>query len=212
MFTSRAEYRLILREDNAAARLCPVAMEYGLLNEEQRVAFEERQNAYERATKWLSNTYAKPNESTNSWLEQKGTATLKDRASLSQLVKRPQLSLDDILEQFPYDEELSTDLRAAVEIEFKFRGYLDRQEDEVQHLKKIESELLPADFPYDQIKQLRREAVDKLKKHRPASIGQASRISGMTPATISIIAMYLKRYREGTFGASEPECSNGLDR
>ena len=209
MFTSRAEYRLILREDNAAARLCPVAMEYGLLNEEQRVAFEERQNAYERATKWLSKTYAKPNESTNSWLEQKGTATLKDRASLSQLVKRPQLSLDDILEQFPYDEELSTDLRAAVEIEFKFRGYLDRQEDEVRHLKKIESELLPADFPYDQIKQLRREAVEKLKKHRPASIGQASRISGMTPATISIIAMYLKRYREGTFGASEPECSNG---
>lgn len=201
MFTSRAEYRLILREDNAAARLCPIAVTYGLLNEEQRRAFEERQSAYERATTWLSTTYAKPTVPINSWLETKGTATLKDRASLAQLVKRPQLSLDDILEQFPYDEDLSTDLRAAVEIEFKFRGYLDRQEDEVRHLKKIESEVIPADFPYDQIKQLRREAVDKLKKHRPASIGQASRISGMTPATISIIAMYLKRYREGRFGS-----------
>ena len=207
MFTSRAEYRLILREDNAAARLCPIALQNGLLNEEQRVAFEERQNAYERATTWLSTTYAKPSESTNAWLEQKGNATLKDRASLAQLVKRPQLSLDDILEHFPYDEELSADLRAAVEIEFKFRGYLDRQEDEVRHLKKIESEVIPADFPYEQIKQLRREAVDKLRKHRPASIGQASRISGMTPATISIIAMYLKRYREGAFGAEPSESS-----
>ena len=111
------------------------------------------------------------------------------------------------MEHFPYDEELSADLRAAVEIEFKFRGYLDRQEDEVRHLKKIESEVIPADFPYEQIKQLRREAVDKLRKHRPASIGQASRISGMTPATISIIAMYLKRYREGAFGAEPSERS-----
>ena len=183
-------------------------MQYGLLDESQRVAFEERQNAYESATKWLTTTYAKPTESTNAWLEQKGTATLKDRASLAQLVKRPQITLDDILEQFPYEEELSSDLRAAVEIELKFRGYLDRQEDEVRNLKRLESEAIPAEFPYEQIKQLRREAVDKLKKHRPASLGQASRISGMTPATISILAMYLKRYREGVFGAETPSCAH----
>jgi tRNA uridine 5-carboxymethylaminomethyl modification enzyme len=123
---------------------------------------------------------------------------------LSQLIKRPQLSLDDILEHFPYEETLSTDLRAAIEIEYKFRGYLDRQEDEVRHLKKIENESIPADFPYEQIKQLRTEAREKLKKHRPASIGQATRIPGMTPSTISLLAMYLKRYREGDFPEGAP--------
>jgi tRNA uridine 5-carboxymethylaminomethyl modification enzyme len=212
MFTSRAEYRLILREDNAAARLCPIALAHGLLNEEQRRAFEERQVAYERATTWLSTTYAKPNDETNTWLESKGTSALKDRASLAQLVKRPELGFDDILEHFAYSEPLSTDLRAAVEIELKFKGYLDRQEDEVKRLKRIESEEIPMDFPYDQIAQLRREAIDKFKKHRPATIGQASRISGITPATIAIIALYLKRYREGSFGATTSSGGAGYDR
>lgn len=212
MFTSRAEYRLILREDNAAVRLCPIALAHGLLDEGQRRAFEDRQAAYERATAWLSTTYAKPNDETNAWLESKGTAALKDRASLAQLVKRPQLAFDDILEQFPYSEDLSTDLRAAVEIELKFKGYLDRQEDEVKRLKRIESEEIPMDFPYDQIAQLRREAIDKFKKHRPATIGQASRISGITPATIAIIALYLKRYREGSFGATTSSGGAAYDR
>jgi tRNA uridine 5-carboxymethylaminomethyl modification enzyme len=205
MFTSRAEYRLILREDNAATRLCPIAIQHGLLDEDQRTTFEKRQSSYERAARWLSSSFAKPNESTNDWLARKGTATLKDGASLAQLVKRPQLSLDDILEQFPYEEDLPFDLRAAIEIEFKFRGYLDRQEDEVKYLKKIEGESIPADFPYDQIAQLRVEAREKLKKHRPASIGQATRISGITPSTIAIVAMYLKRYREGSFGQGESD-------
>jgi tRNA uridine 5-carboxymethylaminomethyl modification enzyme len=208
MFTSRAEYRLILREDNAAARLCPIALEKGLLDNRQQRAFEERQAAYERATSWLSNTYAKPSEQTNSWLESKGTAPLKDRASLAQLVKRPELGFDDILSQFPYSETLSADLRAAVEIELKFRGYLDRQEDEVRRLKRIESEEIPAGFPYEKIPQLRREAIDKFKKHRPATIGQATRISGITPATISVVALYLKRYREGSFGSVSTSCGD----
>lgn len=201
MFTSRAEYRLILREDNAANRLCPVAIQYGMLSDGQKALFEARQASYDKAMKWLATTVAKPTESTNAWLANKGTAALKDGSFLSQLIKRPQLSLDDILEHFPYEEQLSTDLRAAIEIEYKFRGYLDRQEDEVRHLKKIENESIPADFPYDQIKQLRTEACEKLKKHRPASIGQATRIPGMTPSMISLLAMYLKRYREGSFGS-----------
>lgn len=204
MFTSRAEYRLILREDNAATRLCPLAIQYGMLSDEQRTLFEARQVSYDKAIKWLSSTVAKPTEATNAWLENKGTAALKDGSFLSQLIKRPQLSLDDILEHFPYEEALSTDLRAAIEIEHKFRGYLDRQEDEVRHLKKIENEAIPADFPYDQIKQLRIEAREKLKKHRPASIGQATRIPGMTPSAISLLAMFLKRYREGHFPETAP--------
>ncbi len=197
MFTSRAEYRLILREDNAAARLAPLAIEYGLLSFEQQERFEARRTAHAKAANWLTTQRIKPTELNNIWLQSLGTAALKDSVTISQLLKRPQLSLDHILAQFPYEHELASDLRAALEIETKFSGYLDRQEGDVQRLKKMESELIPSDFPYDAIKQLRTEARDKLKKHRPASIGQALRISGMTPSAISLLAVYLKRYRAG---------------
>jgi len=197
MFTSRAEYRLILREDNAAARLAPLAIEYGLLSFEQQERFEARRTAHAKAANWLTTQRIKPTERNNIWLQSLGTAALKDSVTISQLLKRPQLSLDHILAQFPYEHELASDLRAALEIETKFSGYLDRQEGDVQRLKKMESELIPSDFPYDAIKQLRTEARDKLKKHRPASIGQALRISGMTPSAISLLAVYLKRYRAG---------------
>lgn len=195
MFTSRAEYRLILREDNAAQRLCPVAKRLGLLSDTQVARFEERESVYQRASSWLQKTRLKPTSEVNSWLATKGTAALKDSITLNQLLKRPQLSLSDILEFHPYGESLTEEVKAALEIEFKFSGYLDRQEDEVQRLKKIELERIPADFPYDTIKQLRTEAREKLKKHRPDSIGQAMRIPGMTPSTISLLAVYLKRYR-----------------
>jgi tRNA uridine 5-carboxymethylaminomethyl modification enzyme len=142
----------------------------------------------------------KPTAEANAWLESKGTAALKDSITLTQLLKRPQLTLRDILEFNPYDQTLSDELCAALEIEFKFSGYLDRQEEEVQKLKKIELERIPVDFPYDLIKQLRTEAREKLKQHRPDSIGQAMRIPGMTPSTISLLAVYLKRYRSGEFG------------
>ncbi len=197
MFTSRAEYRLILREDNAAARLAPLAIEYGLLSFKQQERFEARRTAHAKAANWLATQRIKPTELNNIWLQSLGTAALKDSVTISQLLKRPQLSLDHILAQFPYEHELASDLRAALEIETKFSGYLDRQEGDVQRLKKMESELIPSDFPYDAIKQLRTEARDKLKKHRPASIGQALRISGMTPSAISLLAVYLKRYRAG---------------
>ena len=197
MFTSRAEYRLILREDNAAARLAPLAIEYGLLSFKQQERFEARRTAHAKAANWLTTQRIKPTERNNIWLQSLGTAALKDSVTISQLLKRPQLSLEHILAQFPYEHELASDLRAALEIETKFSGYLDRQEGDVQRLKKMESELIPSDFPYDAIKQLRTEARDKLKKHRPASIGQALRISGMTPSAISLLAVYLKRYRAG---------------
>jgi tRNA uridine 5-carboxymethylaminomethyl modification enzyme len=197
MFTSRAEYRLILREDNASSRLCPMAREIGLLTPEQIQTFEARQNSYDKAHAWLSATRVKPNTDTNAWLERSETAQLKDSITIAQLLKRPQLSLRRILQQFPYEEPLSADVEAALEIEFKFSGYLNRQEEEVQRLKKIEVEVIPHDFPYDEIKQLRVEAREKLKKHRPASIGQAMRIPGLTPSAISLLAVYLKRFRAG---------------
>lgn len=209
MFTSRAEYRLILREDNATQRLCPLAISLGLLSDDQTRQFEERESSYRRAAEWLAKTRIKPTAETNAWLESRGTAALKDSVTLSQLVKRPQLSLQDVVEFAAYDEPLSAELKAALEIETKFSGYLDRQEEDVQRLKKIEVEKIPADFPYDRIPQLRTEAREKLKKHRPDSLGQAMRIPGMTPSTISLLAVYLKRYRAGELqdlsGASQSE-------
>jgi tRNA uridine 5-carboxymethylaminomethyl modification enzyme len=197
MFTSRAEYRLILREDNAAQRLCPIAKSLGLLSDAQTARFEARQATYERASEWLAKTRIKPTPEANAWLEGHGTAALKDSVTLSQLLKRPQLNLSNIMAFTPYDEPLADELQVALEIECKFSGYLDRQEEEVQRLKKIEVERIPSDFPYDAIKQLRTEAREKLKKHRPDSIGQAMRIPGMTPSAISLLALYLKRYRAG---------------
>jgi len=188
---------LILREDNATQRLCPLAKALGLLSDEQVDRFEKRQESYERASAWLGKTRLKPTPEVNAWLETKGTAALKDSITLTQLLKRPQLSLSDILAFHPYEEALTEEIKAALEIEFKFSGYLDRQEEEVQRLKRIELERIPSDFSYDSIKQLRTEAREKLKKHRPDSIGQAMRIPGMTPSTISLLAVYLKRHRVG---------------
>ena len=195
MFTSRAEYRLILREDNATQRLCPIAKSLGLLSATQIEQFEKRQGAYERAAEWLSKSRVKPHGEVNAWLERHGTAPLKDSVTLEQLLKRPQISLRQIFELVPYAEQLSDELCAALEIECKFSGYLDRQEEEVERLKKIEGERIPHDFPYDAIKQLRTEAREKLKKYRPDSLGQAMRIPGMTPSTISLLAIYIKRHR-----------------
>lgn len=207
MFTSRAEYRLILREDNATQRLCPLAISLGLLSQAQIEQFEKRQGAYERALQWLTATRLKPSQSANDWLESKGTAALKDSVTLTQILKRPQVTLQDIFEISPYQEQLSDELCAALEIECKFSGYLDRQEEEVARLKKIEGERIPADFPYDAIKQLRTEAREKLKKHRPDSLGQAMRIPGMTPSTISLLAVYLKRHRSAAGLGADGETS-----
>jgi tRNA uridine 5-carboxymethylaminomethyl modification enzyme len=202
MFTSRAEYRLILREDNAAARLAPIALQYGLLTPAQRERFEVRQAQFAYAERWLAKTRIKPDAATNAWLEGCGTAALKDGITLEQLLKRPQLTITELVSRFPCEvsdpqltEPIPADLFAALEIQCKFAGYLDRQTHEVAQLQKIERDVIPADFPYDTIPQLRIEAREKLKRHRPASLGQAMRIPGITPSAISLLAIYMKRYR-----------------
>jgi tRNA uridine 5-carboxymethylaminomethyl modification enzyme len=111
------------------------------------------------------------------------------------------VTIGALLERFSPTEALTGDLMSALEIETKFSGYLERQEDEVKRLKKIESEAIPSDFPYDAVRQLRAEAREKLKKHRPATLGQAMRIPGMTPSAVSLLAVYVKRYRAGEMAA-----------
>lgn len=197
MFTSRAEYRLLLREDNAAARLTPIGIRLGLVGEAQKERFTSRAEQLVAARSFLAETRAKPTPEINDWLATFKSTALKDSLTLSALLRRPEISLDAIFERFPIANELPADLICALETELKFSGYLERQEDEVRKLKKVEDELIPSDFPYDQVHGLRIEALEKLKRLTPYSIGQAMRIPGMTPATVSLLAVFLKRYRAG---------------
>ncbi len=201
MFTSRAEYRLLLREDNAASRLTPIGIRMGLIGAAQRERFATREQQLIAARTFLSETRAKPTAEINDWLATFQSTALKDSLTLSALLRRPEISLESIVQRFPLSSELPADLISALETEMKFSGYLERQEDEVRKLKKVEDELIPADFPYDQVHGLRIEALEKLKRLTPYSIGQAMRIPGMTPATVSLLAVFLKRYRAGELRA-----------
>ncbi|NDC37051.1 MAG: tRNA uridine-5-carboxymethylaminomethyl(34) synthesis enzyme MnmG [Proteobacteria bacterium] len=197
MFTSRAEYRLVLREDNAASRLTPLGMALGLVTGAQARRFVEREELLAKTRRFLDVTRAKPTEEVNQWLSTFGSTALKDSLTLSALLRRPEMKIEDVLEQFPVDDALPSDVLCALETEVKFSGYLERQEDEIKKLKKIEDELIPLDFPYDQVHGLRIEAREKLKRLKPHSIGQVMRIPGMTPATVSLLAVFLRRHRSG---------------
>lgn len=197
MFTSRAEYRLILREDNAPQRLCPIGEEYGLLTEEQRTRFQKHQEQMQGVRRWSESFRVKPTDDTNEWLESLGSARLKDSITIATLARRPELTIEQIFAKFPYDEAtLRDEQRAALEIELKFSGYLSRQEDEVKKLKRVEDEEIPHDFPYDEVQGLRTEAREKFKRVRPQSLGHALRIPGITPSAVSLLSIYLKRDKE----------------
>lgn len=197
MFTSRAEYRLILREDNAALRLCPIAIRLGLLSDEQKRCFEDRAERYETSKRWINSYRIKPTEDNNSWLGELGSAELKDSILISTLLKRPEIQLRDLLDRFPLPVALSIEDEYALQVEAKFDGYLKRQDEEIVKLQKIEAEIIPTDFCYDSIPSLRIEAREKFKKYRPYSIGQAMRIPGVTPSAVSLLAVYLKRHQSG---------------
>lgn len=206
MFTSRAEYRLLLREDNTAERLCPLAMKAGLLREEQRIRFEQLHERNAKVRKWVQSSRAKPNEENNAWLAAMGSAVLKDSVLLATLVRRPEIRLADVLAKFPCEDvELDENLLITLETELKFNGYLDRQEEEVRKLKKVEEERIPENFDYDAVPSLRTEFREKLKRLRPFSLGQAMRIPGMTPSAISLLSIYLNRSGRG---ASSPAVNN----
>ena len=196
MFTSRAEYRLILREDNAALRLAPKAIACGLLSQAQRAHFELHAEALEKLRKWSVQTRVNPTDETNQWLSECGTAALKDSATIAQLVRRPELRLSELVERyFTGDEDAQIALRTTqtLETELKFEGYLARQEEEIKRLKQYDQVAIPTGLDYDSLPSLRTEAREKLKLHRPSTFGQAMRIPGMTPSTISLLAIYLKR-------------------
>ncbi|MDD5491633.1 MAG: tRNA uridine-5-carboxymethylaminomethyl(34) synthesis enzyme MnmG [bacterium] len=192
MFTSRAEYRLVLREDNVDLRLREFGHQIGLVNEEEHLFFLKKKERIAAELKRLSKTTIAPAKA-NSKLALWHSSSIKNPVKLALLLKRNELSYKHITELSPADQGLTLAEIQEIEIETKYEGFMDRQAREIEKFKKIEEMKIPADFNYQAIAALSREVREKLGHFRPASVGQASRISGITPAAISILMVYLHR-------------------
>lgn len=193
MMTSRAEYRLLLRQDNADMRLTEIGHEVGLISEERYNRFLEKKRKIMEEKGRLETTIIKPSDDVNKFLENHGTARLNGGAKLSELLKRTELTYVALAEIDKDRPELPDDVKEEVEIVVKYEGYIKMQEAQVESFKKLEKKLIPDDINYDDVKGIRIEARQKLSKIRPYSIGQASRISGVSPADISVLLVYLEQ-------------------
>lgn len=192
MMTSRAEYRLLLRQDNADLRLTEIGYEIGLVSKEKLEKVKAKKEAIEKEIKRLEETFVGSNEKINKFLVAHGTTELISGVSLSELCKRPELSYEICAEIDDVRPELPKDIYEQVGIEIKYEGYIKRERQQVESFKKMEGKKIPADFDYDKVINLRIEARQKLKKFRPENIGMASRISGVSPADISVLLVFLK--------------------
>jgi len=194
MMTSRAEYRLLLRQDNADLRLTEKGYKVGLISEERYNKFVEKRNNVDKEIARVKNTTIKPTEDVNNILEQRGTTRITTGVKLADLIKRTELSYEDFKEIDVDRPVLNKAEKEQVEIEIKYEGYIKLQLQQVDNFKKLEKKLLPEDINYEEIKGLRIEARQKLNKIRPTSIGQASRISGVSPADISVLLIYMEQF------------------
>ncbi len=192
MFTSRAEYRLILREDNADLRLSEMGRKLGLLSETHFANFEEKRNQIERWKKELSNFHLMPNESVNQWLTQKGINPLKDRVNAGIFLRRPEVKWEGLCELGFPGSEVPEEIQEQVEIQVKYEGYIQRDLDILEGVRKSESVQIPLTLDFDAIPGLSSEIKGRLKQTRPETIGQASRMMGITPAAVANIMIYLK--------------------
>lgn len=192
MMTSRAEYRLLLRQDNADLRLTETGHRIGLIDDDRYNRFVHKKNQIEKEIDRLENTMVGANSTIQKFLESMGSTGLKTAASLAELIRRPELSYEKIETIDEAREDLPADVVEQINITIKYQGYIDRQNQQVHQFKKLENRRLPENIDYNDISNLRLEARQKLTLIRPENIGQASRISGVSPADISVLLVYLK--------------------
>lgn len=197
MMTSRAEYRLLLRQDNADLRLRRKGYEAGLIDEETWQKTLEKEKAIEAEIKRTEHVTIGGTPEVQKLLEEKGSTLLKSGTTLAELIRRPELTYDDLAAVDKDRPELPWDVKQQVEINLKYDGYIKRQMKQVEQFKKLEAKKIPEDLDYEKVGSLRIEARQKLEAYRPVSIGQASRISGVSPADVSVLLVYLEQYRKG---------------
>ncbi len=200
MMTSRSEYRLILRQDNAPDRLLPVGHRVGLVSDERYERFLREREICENEMERIRSVIIHPTESVNQLLREKGTSEITSGVRLSELLKRPQLSYSDLERFDPGRPRLKYSLVNKLEIELKYSGYIKIQQEQIDKMRKLEEKKLPADVDYKTIKGLRLEAQEKLNKFRPLNVGQAGRISGVNPADISVLLIWLAGLSGGKAG------------
>ncbi len=193
MMTSRSEYRLILRQDNADQRLMPVGYKIGLISQERLDKLNEKIRLTDEEIKRVSRGTIAPTAELNEYLESKGTSPVKTGCKIADLIRRPQLNYVDIMKFDPNKPKLPDDVCEQVELQIKYKGYIEKQLAQIETAHKLEEKMLPQNMDYGKIHGLRLEAVEKLNKIQPLSIGQASRISGVSPADVSMLIVWLKK-------------------
>ena len=191
IMTSRSEYRLLLRQDNADRRLTPIGYRLGLVPEERMQAVREKYEAVDREIRRLEHTGIPGSEGLNRLLAERGSAPVTDGARLIDLLRRPQMTYRELMTFDPGAPALPVEVAEQVEISVKYEGYIRRQEKQVEELRQLEKHRLPPDMEYSHIQGLRLEAREKLAAVRPLDLGQASRISGVSPADIAALMIWL---------------------
>ena len=195
MMTSRSEYRLLLRQDNADMRLTPIGHDIGLIDENRYEMFLKKKEAIEKEIERVNQIMVGGSENNQVFLLSHGSTALKHGVTMAELIKRPELNYDILSEIDPDRPKLSDEVKDQVNIAIKYEGYISRQLKQVEQFKKLEQKKIPEDIDYHEITNLRKEAMQKLLDIQPDSIGQASRISGVSPADISVLLIYLEQRR-----------------